>query len=73
MANSATANSNGSQFFLLYQDSPLPPLYTVFGTIDAPGLAVIDKVAAGGDDGSMSAGGGVPTIPVTITSMKTKA
>jgi peptidyl-prolyl cis-trans isomerase B (cyclophilin B) len=73
MANSGAANSNGSQFFLLYQDSPLPPQYTVFGTIDAPGLAVIDKVAAGGDDGSMSAGGGAPKIPVTITSMKAKA
>lgn len=73
MANSGAANSNGSQFFLLYKDSPLPPQYTVFGTIDAPGLAVIDKVAAGGDDGSMSAGGGAPKIPVSITSMKAKA
>ncbi|MDQ2723098.1 MAG: peptidylprolyl isomerase [Actinomycetota bacterium] len=73
MANSGQPNSNGSQFFLLYKDSPLPPQYTVFGTIDAPGLAVIDKVAAGGDDGSMQAGGGAPKIPVTITSMKVKA
>ena len=73
MANSGQPNSNGSQFFLLYKDSPLPPQYTVFGTIDAPGLAVIDKIAAGGDDGSMQAGGGAPKIPVTITAMKVKA
>jgi len=70
MAHSSQPNSNGSQFFLIYKDSPLPPDYTVFGTIDAPGLAVIEKVAAGGDDGSNQAGGGAPKIPVSITSMK---
>ena len=73
MAHSAQPNSNGSQFFLLYKDSPLPPDYTIFGTIDEPGLAVIEKVAAGGDDGSNQAGGGAPKIAVTITSMKVKA
>ena len=26
----------------------LPPTYTVFGTIDATGLATLDKIAAGG-------------------------
>jgi len=72
MANSGQPGSNGSQFFLLYKDSPLPPQYTVFGTIDAPGLAVIEKIAAGGDDGSVSAGGGAPKTPVTITSMKVR-
>ena len=30
--------TNGSQFFLVYKDSQLPPTYTVFGTIDSPGL-----------------------------------
>ena len=73
MAHSSQPNSNGSQFFLIYKDSPLPPDYTVFGTIDAPGLAVIEKVAAGGDDGSNQAGGGAPKIPVSITSMKVQA
>ena len=34
MAN-AGPNTNGSQFFLVYKDSQLPPNYTVFGTIDA--------------------------------------
>jgi len=72
MAHSSQPNSNGSQFFLLYKDSPLPPDYTIFGTIDAPGLTVIEKVAAGGDDGSNQAGGGAPKIPVTITTMKVK-
>ncbi|MHA3022251.1 peptidylprolyl isomerase [Mycobacterium sp. BMJ-28] len=55
MAN-AGAGTNGSQFFLVYQDSQLPPNYTVFGTIDQTGLATLDKiakagVAGGGQDG----------------------
>ena len=65
MANAGT-NTNGSQFFLVYADSPLPPKYTVFGHMDAAGIAVVAKVAAGGDDGSISAGGGKPNIPVNI-------
>ena len=52
MANSGPG-TNGSQFFLVYKDSQLPPTYTVFGTIDSAGLATLDKVAAAGvADGS---------------------
>jgi peptidyl-prolyl cis-trans isomerase B (cyclophilin B) len=55
MAN-AGPGTNGSQFFLVYKDSQLPPNYTVFGTIDETGLATLDKIAAagtadGGQDG----------------------
>lgn len=46
MANSG-ANTNGSQFFLVYKDTSLPPSYTPFGTITA-GLGVIQKVAKAG-------------------------
>ncbi len=66
MANTGQPSSNGSQFFLVYGDSPLPPQYTVFGTINDEGLATIEKIAAAGDDGSMSAGGGKPNTPVQI-------
>ncbi|GAA4472556.1 peptidylprolyl isomerase [Rhodococcus olei] len=66
MANTGQPGSNGSQFFLVYDDSPLPPQYTVFGTISDEGLATIEKVAAAGDDASMSAGGGKPNTPVQI-------
>ncbi|MCL2533248.1 MAG: peptidylprolyl isomerase [Nocardiaceae bacterium] len=69
MAN-AGPGTNGSQFFLVYGDSQLPPQYTVFGTIDETGLQTIEKVAAAGDDGSMSAGGGKPNLPVDITSVR---
>jgi eukaryotic-like serine/threonine-protein kinase len=62
----AGPNTNGSQFFMVYRDSQLPPVYTVFGTIDAVGLATLDKIAApgvagGGEDGP-------PATTVTITS-----
>ncbi|MDL5157948.1 peptidylprolyl isomerase [Actinomycetospora termitidis] len=67
MAKASQPASTGSQFFLVYGDSALPPEYTVIGRIAPEGLATLDKVAAGGDDGSNSAGGGKPTIPVQIT------
>jgi peptidyl-prolyl cis-trans isomerase B (cyclophilin B) len=47
MAN-AGPDTNGSQFFLVTQDSVLRPNYTVFGKVDARGLATLDKIAAGG-------------------------
>lgn len=66
MANTGQPGSNGSQFFLVYGDSYLPPKYTVFGTIDEAGLSTIEEVAAAGDDGSMPAGGGKPNTAVQI-------
>ncbi|MEU7124412.1 peptidylprolyl isomerase [Streptomyces zaomyceticus] len=47
MAN-AGPNTNGSQFFVVYGDSALRPNYTVFGKVGPAGLAILDKVAAGG-------------------------
>jgi peptidyl-prolyl cis-trans isomerase B (cyclophilin B) len=69
MAN-AGVNTNGSQFFLVYGDSPLPPNYTVFGAIDAAGLKTIDKVAKAGDDDSNGPGDGKPNLPVTIETVQ---
>ena len=67
MANSGQG-TNGSQFFLVYEDSQLPPTYTVFGMVDETGLAVVDKVAAGGvKDGGDD---GRPAIGVTIESIR---
>ena len=65
MANAGT-NTNGSQFFLVYADTGLPPKYTVFGHMDAAGIAVIAKIAAGGQDGSNSADDGKPNAPANI-------
>jgi peptidyl-prolyl cis-trans isomerase B (cyclophilin B) len=67
MANSGPG-TNGSQFFLVYEDSQLPPTYTVFGRIDKAGLATLDKVAAGGvADGTED---GKPVIDATIKSVQ---
>ncbi|MFF4507326.1 peptidylprolyl isomerase [Streptomyces sp. NPDC001401] len=41
-------NTGGSQFFLVYQDSPLPADYTPFGTISTAGMKVLKKIAAAG-------------------------
>ena len=68
MAKTAAPNSGGSQFFLVYADSTLPPDYTVFGTIDEAGLATVDKVAAGGSDDANGQGDGKPKTSVTIES-----
>jgi peptidyl-prolyl cis-trans isomerase B (cyclophilin B) len=66
MAN-AGPGTNGSQFFLVYKDSQLPPNYTVFGTIDETGLATLDKIAAAGTaDGAPD---GKPKSDVKITSL----
>ncbi|EID11021.1 peptidylprolyl isomerase [Mycolicibacterium phlei] len=67
MANSGLG-TNGSQFFLVYEDSALPPTYTVFGTINEAGLATIDKIAdAGVADGSDD---GKPADEVRIESVR---
>ena len=63
MAN-AGPGTNGSQFFLVYKDSQLPPQYTVFGTIDQTGLATLDKIAAAGVQGGGS--DGKPAQEVTV-------
>lgn len=67
MANTGQG-TNGSQFFLVYKDSQLPPDYTVFGTIDAEGLATLNSIAKGGVTG----GGddGPPATNVTIKSVQ---
>ncbi|WP_396898505.1 peptidylprolyl isomerase [Mycolicibacterium sp.] len=67
MAN-AGSDTNGSQFFMVYQDSLLPPTYTVFGTVDQTGLATLDKIAADGVEGGGA--DGKPATPVTITSAR---
>jgi peptidyl-prolyl cis-trans isomerase B (cyclophilin B) len=64
MAN-AGPDTNGSQFFLVYEDTALPPSYTVFGELSPEGLAVVQAIAAEGVEGG--AGDGAPVTPITIT------
>ena len=71
MANSGP-NTNGSQFFLVWDESPLPPSYTVFGSFDEKSREVVAGIASQGQDGSSPDGSGVPNSPAKIKSI-TKA
>ena len=72
MANTGQPNTGGSQFFIVYKDTSLPPQYTIFGTVTA-GLDVVTKVAAKGSNNANGAGDGKPNLPITITSMTAAA
>lgn len=65
MANSGP-NTNGSQFFIMHADYPLPPNYVIFGKVTS-GLEVVDKIATAptkpGGEGSS------PVAPITVTSV----
>jgi peptidyl-prolyl cis-trans isomerase B (cyclophilin B) len=66
MANTGSPHTGGSQFFIVYGNTQLPPQYTVFARVTS-GLSVVQKVAAAGVRG----GGedGAPNLSVTITSV----
>lgn len=68
MANSG-ANTNGSQFFIMHQDTQLPKNYVIFGHVTA-GLDVVDKIAEAptkpGGEGSS------PVTPVQVQSVTVK-
>jgi cyclophilin family peptidyl-prolyl cis-trans isomerase len=64
MANSG-ANTNGSQFFIMHADTPLPKNYVIFGKVTG-GMDAVDKIASAevtqGPSGEMSK----PIAPVMI-------
>ena len=59
MAN-AGPNTNGSQFFIMHVDYPLPPKYTIFGRV-SEGQEVVDAIASTPTDAQDR-----PRSPVTI-------
>ncbi len=63
MANSGP-NTNGSQFFIMHVDYPLPPAYTIFGKV-VSGIEVVDKIAS-----VKTLPGDRPVDPVIIKSIK---
>jgi peptidyl-prolyl cis-trans isomerase B (cyclophilin B) len=71
MANKGSADSNGSQFFLVFKQTALPADYTPFGKITS-GLGILQNVAKAGTTCTYSAGGGVPKEKVTIDSVSIK-
>ena len=68
MANTGAAHTGGSQFFLVYKDTQLPPQYTPFGKITG-GLDVLQNIADGGVQGG--GGDGAPAANVILNSVTT--
>src|SRR5438270_12154009 len=64
MAN-AGPNTNGSQFFIMHADYPLPPSYTIFGRV-TEGLDVVDTIAQSETDRSDRPASEVKIEKVTI-------
>ena len=74
MANGGTATSNGSQFFIVYNNSSsgLGTSYTPFATVSS-GLDIVQNVAKDGTSCTYSeAGGGAPKEKVIIDSVTIK-
>jgi peptidyl-prolyl cis-trans isomerase B (cyclophilin B) len=69
MANSG-ADTNGSQFFIVYKDSVMQPNYTIIGEVTS-GLDAVQNVANAGavDAAGKSAADGRPKTAVTISSL----
>ncbi|MFJ5033702.1 peptidylprolyl isomerase [Streptomyces sp. NPDC088560] len=67
MANTGQKHTGGSQFFLVYKDSPLPPSYTPFGTVSDAGMKVLQKIAAAGAQAAdPTSGNTAPNATVVI-------
>ena len=64
MANSGP-NTNGSQFFIMHQDYPLPKNYTIFGLV-TNGLDVVDLIATTPVEPSPTGERSMPSELVTI-------
>ena len=68
MAN-AGPDTNGSQFFIIHQDSDLPKNYVIFGKV-IDGLDVVDKIAEASVTVNASGERSKPLNPVTINSIE---
>ncbi|MGW5054619.1 peptidylprolyl isomerase [Actinokineospora sp. NPDC004072] len=62
--------TNGSQFFIVYGTAELPPNYTVFGSIDAESMKVIDEIAKAGTISQGQPGDGKPAKDVVISAVE---
>ena len=70
MAN-AGPNTNGSQFFIIHADYPLPKNYVIFGQV-TKGLEVVDEIATAPVQPSITGELSSPVNPVKITSIDIK-
>ncbi|MBI3620056.1 peptidylprolyl isomerase [Candidatus Roizmanbacteria bacterium] len=72
MAN-AGPNTNGSQFFIMQKDQPLPKNYVIFGKV-TKGMDAVDKIAASemttsssGEDSKPIKPTAIATVEITVT------
>jgi peptidyl-prolyl cis-trans isomerase B (cyclophilin B) len=65
MANTGQPHTGGSQFFLVGENSSLPPTYTPFGTI-TQGLNILQSIGAAGAGAADSGGNTPPKDATTI-------
>ncbi len=68
MAN-AGKNTNGSQFFIMHGDVPLPKEYVIFGKVTA-GMEVVDAIATAEVEPNEFGENSKPLKPVTVTSVE---
>jgi len=65
MAN-AGPNTNGSQFFIMHKDYPLPKNYVIFGQV-VSGIETVDKIAEAPVEQSPGGESSKPVSPVKVT------
>ncbi len=70
MANSGP-NTNGSQFFVMHADYPLPPNYVIFGKVTS-GMDAVDKIAESQVKPGMFGEASTPVNPTVIMSVEIK-
>ena len=68
MANSGV-NTNGSQFFIVYEDTSLPPSYTIWGKV-TKGLDIVQSIANEGVVGGKN--DGLPKRTIAIEKVKVR-
>ena len=68
MANSGP-DTNGSQFFIMHGDTPLPKNYVIFGKV-VSGMEAVDKIATAETTASLGGEQSKPVNPASITSIE---
>jgi peptidyl-prolyl cis-trans isomerase B (cyclophilin B) len=71
MAKTAVPATTGSQFFIVFEDSDLPPEYTIVGTV-VDGLEIVETIAAAGavDPSGQPVPDGAPATEVLIETLR---